>query len=241
MIDGGREILKDAGVKCDHCGGRLEGLMAFCPFCGVRQNVDLRQVNFHDLGQDEALPCPTCKLPLHSVEFEIQPPIRIEHCTTCMGLFFNPGEIEVLLESQTNPLVWLDNQQLDQMPPVTDDAMAIVYRKCPICSERMSPYNFGARSGVILDRCGIHGFWLDGGELHRIIEWWRVGGKLIYQEAEQKKAHSMYAPHPAVSYTRPRPSVTDAAPSGGVESMDQLEKVGWGGVILAALVELLTI
>jgi Zn-finger nucleic acid-binding protein len=53
----------------------------------------------------------------------------------------------------------------------------------------MSPHNFGGKSGVILDRCGTHGFWLDGGEYRRLAEWWRAGGKLIYQDNEAERTH----------------------------------------------------
>ena len=30
-------------------------------------------------------------------------------------MFFNPGELEALLEAQTNPLVWLDQEQLGEL------------------------------------------------------------------------------------------------------------------------------
>ena len=65
--------------------------MTFCPFCGVRPDVDLRQIHFRDLGVMEALSCPRCTTDLHMLEFDFQPPLRIERCHSCTGLFFNPN------------------------------------------------------------------------------------------------------------------------------------------------------
>lgn len=39
----------------------------------------------------------------------------------------------------------------------------------------MSPINFAGRSGMVLDRCGARGVWLEGSELRRLMEWWRAG------------------------------------------------------------------
>ena len=86
-------------MKCTSCGGRLAGTMTFCPFCGVRQDVNLRQIHFRDLGTDASLPCPHCTTPLGVIEFDTEPKVRIERCTACFGNFFNPGELEVLLDA----------------------------------------------------------------------------------------------------------------------------------------------
>ncbi len=167
--------------------------MTFCPYCGVRADVDLRQIHFRDLGRDESMACPHCATALGVIEFDTEPPIRIERCTTCLGMFFNPGEVEALLEAHTNPLVWLDPMQLKQIASDFDEERATVYRRCPMCRETMGHVNFGGRSGVILDRCGTHGIWLEGSQLRRLTEWWRAGGKLIYQQNEAARVRRLYA------------------------------------------------
>lgn len=166
--------------------------MTFCPFCGVRQDVNLRQIHFRDLGADASLPCPHCVTPLDVIEFDSEPKIRIERCTTCFGTFFNPGELEVLLEAQTNPLVWLDPAQLNQISADFSDDPTLAYRKCPMCAEWMGRHNFGGHSGVVIDRCGTHGVWLEGSELRRLSEWWRAGGKLIHQQNEAARVKRLY-------------------------------------------------
>lgn len=196
--------------------------MTFCPFCGVRQDVNLRQIHFRDLGVDEGLPCPSCSTPLDVIEFETEPAIRIERCTACYGTFFNPGELEALLDAQTNPLVWLDPAQLNQIAADFGHEHEVVYKRCPMCAERMSHLNFGGRSGVILDRCGTHGVWLEGSELRRLTEWWRAGGKLIYQQNEAERVKKLYA---TPEDKRPRPGI------GGIESPDTPENWTWNSPV----------
>lgn len=174
-------------MNCTNCGGRLEGNLTICPFCSARQDVDLAQVHFRNLGTQGSLPCPGCEKLLEVIEFETEPPIQVERCTDCFGLFFNPGELEALLEAKISQAVWVDGQRLNEIGRNYGHNHRVVYRKCPMCEERMSHINFGGKSGVIMDRCGTHGFWLEGGELRRLMEWWRAGGKHLHQEHEQEK------------------------------------------------------
>lgn len=179
-------------MKCLNCGGALAGTMTFCPYCGVRQDIDLRQVHFRDLGSDGTLACPSCESTLSLIEFDVGAPIRVERCGGCHGMFFNPGELEALLDAQTNPLVWLDQVQMTQIGEDYGFNHEVAYRKCPTCSDRMSHINFAGRSGVIIDRCGTHGVWLEGGEVRRLTEWWRAGGKLVFQQHEADKTKRLY-------------------------------------------------
>lgn len=204
-------------MKCHSCGGALKGAMNFCPYCGVRQDIDLRQMHFRDLSVPESeLPCPSCTKPLHLIEVATSPPMKIERCAECFGMFFNPGELEAVLHQQTEAAVRFDSMMLDQVAADYGFNHEVVYRKCPMCSERMSHLNFGGRSGVILDRCGTHGLWLDGGELRRLAEWWRAGGKLIHQQEEAKRIGKLFASEP-----RKKPT------GGSVESPAKREDWTW--------------
>ena len=161
--------------------------MTVCPFCGTRQDIDLRKIHFRDLGEEKSMPCPDCETPLGVIECDTDPSIRIERCEKCLGMFFNPGELETLVEHGTNAFVWLDKERLQGISENYGYNHEVVYLRCPMCRERMSHVNFGGRSGVIIDRCGTHGFWLQSGELRRLMEWWSAGGKHIHQQNEQEK------------------------------------------------------
>lgn len=189
-------------MQCTSCGGALQGTMTFCPYCGVRQDIDLRRIHFRDLGSNDSMPCPSCESALSVIEFDTRPVMRVERCNACRGMFFNPGELQALLDEQTNPLVWLDPVQMRQIADDYGFNHKVAYRKCPICADRMSHINFAGHSGVVLDRCGTHGFWVEGGELRRLTEWWRAGGKLVFQQNEADKAKRLFARPSA-----PRPHV----------------------------------
>lgn len=161
------------------------------PAASPAQEENLRPLYFRHLGADTALPCPACRIPLEVIEFETKPPVRIERCTACEGLFFNPGEIEVLLETGTTPLVWLDPDHLEIVTralPVSRESS--FSKKCPVCSERMLQSNFGGRSAVMLDHCSTHGLWVEGNEMRRLRDWWRAGGKRIYRQQESQPART---------------------------------------------------
>lgn len=200
--------------------------MTFCPYCGVRQDIDLRQIHFRNLGSNETMACPSCESRLSVIEFDTDPPLHIERCFGCHGMFFNPGELQALLDQQTNPNVWLDTVQMQQIAAEYGYRHEVVYRKCPMCSERMSHLNFGGRSGVILDRCGTHGLWVEGGELRQLTEWWRAGGKLVFQQNEADKTKKLFAERPA---TRPQAR-------GSIESPDKPQDTsvmpGWMDVLV---------
>lgn len=193
--------------------------MNFCPYCGVRQDIDLRQMHFRDLSvPDTALPCPTCTKPLQVIQVGTSPPMKVERCGGCFGMFFNPGELEAVLNQQTETAVRFDAEMLDQVTADYGFNHEVIYKPCPMCSERMSHLNFGGRSGVILDRCGTHGLWLDGGELRRLAEWWRAGGKLIHQQSEAKRVGRLFVPEPRKSN-----------PTGGsIESPEKRDDWTWG-------------
>jgi len=198
-------------MKCLECGGRLEGPMTFCPFCGVRQDIDLRQIHFRDLGVEQALSCPQCETGLQVMELDLQPPLRIERCGACAGLFFNPGELEVVLDGQTHAVAWFDLLQLKQITEDFERPRGAVYRKCPICDQRMNHLNFGGRSGVVVDHCAAHGLWLEAGHLRRLAEWWRVGGKALHQQHQLEKVRQLHAaPRGA---TRPAMTGTTESPA----------------------------
>ena len=195
-----------------------------CPFCGVRSDINLRNIQHRDLGSSGSLPCPDCQTVLEVIEFDAEPKVQVERCGACFGLFFNPGELQIVLEKNTNSLVWLDRQQLKQIAADYGFDQEVVYLKCPYCGERMSRINFGGSSGVILDHCGNHGVWLQNIELRRLLEWWHAGGKLIYQQREDKQARIFSGAAPKESFA-PTFSTGDSA---GLELKPAAGSLGTG-------------
>ena len=114
----------------------------------------------------------------------------IERCDKCLGLFFDPGELEALMDKSVSNVFRIDHKGLNKIiEDRSGGSIKIQYVKCPVCSTIMNRINFGKRSGVIIDRCKGHGVWLDAGQLKQLMEWRKAGGRLLHDKRmKQEKA-----------------------------------------------------
>jgi Zn-finger nucleic acid-binding protein len=132
--------------------------------------------------------CPRCGIGLETIDLKIDGKFLIERCEQCLGLFFDPAELEAVMQATVSNVFTVNMSQLDSInATMRANDYGVVYIKCPVCAKLMNRVNFGAKSGVIVDRCKEHGVWLDGGELRRLFEWMKAGGKLLDQEREEQR------------------------------------------------------
>ena len=107
--------------------------------------------------------CPVCKSPMIVVEYQ---QIELDYCPECSGVWFDAGELELLLEK-----AGLEGAELAQ--PLADLAEASSgekKRRCPICSRRMKKILVGREPKVLIDACPDEdGLWFDGGEVEELI------------------------------------------------------------------------
>jgi len=177
-------------ANCVNCGAPLRGTLLVCDYCRTRQDVDLKAGHRYT-GEAPASDriCPRCHIPLQTLDLQLQGKFLIERCPKCLGLFFDPGELDVLLEKVVANVHAIDPQRLKEVQGVRRrDEYAVRYIDCPVCRRLMNRVNFGPRSGVIADQCREHGMWLDGGELRQILEWMKAGGGLVRRERELELA-----------------------------------------------------
>jgi len=215
-------------MKCSSCGGSLSGNLTTCPYCGTRQNIDFKHINTRNLGPVESMPCPRCeggainKFQLGVTATPEEAELEIAQCQHCYGIFFDPGELEQFLESSVSSTVWNDNAKITQLNGENREIRepqrgTSFYRRCPACNEFMNEIGFGGSSGVKIDQCQRHGVWLDGGELHRITEWWHAGGKHKHQARELSKAQWSER-----QQRRPIPKLTLTDGTGELSSKDSM-------------------
>lgn len=178
-------------ANCCNCSAPLPPNTIKCEYCGSRNDIDLVGINFYTTHElDAARICPRCNIPLQTINLKTGDKFLIERCDACLGLFFDPGELEALLEASVTNVFAVNQTQLESINnSLRSGDYSVTYVKCPVCSQMMNRVNFGAKSGVIVDRCKDHGVWLDGGELRHLMEWMKAGGKLLDQQRreEQKK------------------------------------------------------
>ncbi len=228
-------------MPCSSCGAPLPPKSRSCQYCGTLNDVDLRSVR-HEHGGVAQRDCPRCKTRLEVLSIELAGGVEIDRCGSCHGIFFDPGELESILEQAETKTFAVDAKRLEVMAEeeiASGDLAKVEYVPCPGCGQLMHRRNFGTRSGVIVDQCRDHGVWLDGGELRRLVEWARAGGRLhaAKQEAEAKAAEERLGRMPSTvgepvaplpTSTSHRGPFSDGGLSGGYfDLMDVVDVVSW--------------
>ncbi len=106
--------------------------------------------------------CPSCKNDMIVVEYD---QIELDYCAKCHGVWFDTGELELLLGSlgldSASPFL---NGILETEEAKTDEKK----RRCPLCRQKMKKVNLETK--VLVDLCPQgEGIWFDGGEVGALI------------------------------------------------------------------------
>ena len=172
-------------MKCTACGAALPANSLICSFCGTRNEVDLRSLSVStDSPPHAPRTCPECGTAMASVNVGNRKRFFIEQCARCHGLFFDLNELQALLDDAVAPTYEINLPllfTLQKESPVP--RRKVTYVPCPVCGNIMNRVNFGRRSGVVVDHCRNHGMWLEGGELHRLMEWKKAGGQVLDRQS----------------------------------------------------------
>ena len=93
--------------------------------------------------------------------------IELDYCPKCSGVWFDSGELELLLEKLGTTTQQLDTEGIISAPETNT---AEKKRRCPICSHKMKKAIIGHRPPILIDSCDDgDGLWFDGGELHQLV------------------------------------------------------------------------
>ncbi len=114
--------------------------------------------------------CPVCKDDMIVVEYRN---IELDYCHSCKGVWFDSGELEILLKSQglEEPKTFFDGILTSQEAVSSEKK-----RNCPICSHRMNKTAIGGQPEILIDICrDKHGLWFDGGEVAQLVS--RLAGE----------------------------------------------------------------
>jgi len=106
--------------------------------------------------------CPTCKSDMIVVEHNR---IELDYCGKCHGVWFDTGELELLLGS-----LGLDSaiSFLNSIPEAEETKTDEKKRRCPLCRRKMKKANLETK--VLVDLCPQgEGIWFDGGEVGVLI------------------------------------------------------------------------
>lgn len=174
-------------ANCTSCGAPLPPSKVVCAYCGTRNNVDLQSLGDCTLvATAQPRHCPNCKKEMQCINVASSKDFFIEKCTDCNGLFFDPGELEALLDQKIAHDSTINYERLKELTELRPQTK-VSYRHCPVCQKMMNRTNFGTRSGVVIDQCRDHGIFLDGGELRQLLEWQKAGGHFVHERAERAR------------------------------------------------------
>lgn len=109
--------------------------------------------------------CPTCKSSMIVVEHN---KVELDYCPNCQGVWFDSGELELLLESMSleSPNLFLSNI-LNSAEAKSPEKK----RRCPICNQKMKKTTIGQQPKILIDVCQRRdGLWFDGSEVGHLIK-----------------------------------------------------------------------
>ena len=118
--------------------------------------------------------CPVCKQDALIVEYKN---IELDYCPACHGVWFDSGELEMLLEAAG---FGGNNRFLDAVVLSPEVNITEKKRRCPVCLHKMKKVHIDDEKKIVTDVCaGGHGMWFDGGEVTSLI-------KSLAQKAPEK-------------------------------------------------------
>jgi len=122
--------------------------------------------------------CPVCKQLMIVVEHEN---IELDYCLSCSGVWFDAGELELLLETFQLEEAELSPDSILTSPEAESGEKK---RRCPLCGRKMKKATVGHNPEVLIDACPQgEGLWFDKGEVVQLISHLseKVPGETDYQ------------------------------------------------------------
>lgn len=108
--------------------------------------------------------CPACSNLMIVVEYER---IELDYCPECEGVWFDSGELELLLEAMETDGTHLALGRILTSPEAPTGEKK---RKCPICGKKMKKATVGRDPEVLIDACSQgDGLWFDAGEVGQLV------------------------------------------------------------------------
>ena len=120
--------------------------------------------------------CPSCDSNLSTIDYE---GVAIETCGVCGGEWLDADELGHIVRVREKLFNDEERRAIESAGKIPGVPKPDVERNivCPHCNVATGPINYGADTGIIIDRCPeCNGIWLDAGELEKIqmlVESWK--------------------------------------------------------------------
>lgn len=160
---GCRDALPLDAAACERCGTRFAPTR--CGGCGARVGAGEARCGGCGRMTAAAAPAvePTCPACVVALEGRDLGDARVQGCPTCRGIFVDHLVLGGWMSDRASKAPAFEGEA-----PVFEEGWRVRYHRCPRCATLMNRVNFAPNTGVILDVCVEHGYWLDIGELERM-------------------------------------------------------------------------
>lgn len=187
----GAGITRTGGAKsliCPKCYAGNDERSRFCTGCGLE---------FRPVPIPAATSVVTCVAGCGPMTTQTVGGVTVHECAQCHGVWIPGNDLDTLVARARDGGGTPNSAATSASRP--DFAASFAYRKCPRCSAVMTRSNFRRVSGVVVDRCGAHGTWLDADELERLAAFVAAGGlaKAARYEEEENLRLAKSASHRA--------------------------------------------
>lgn len=187
---------RDMHTVCPKCTARVSDRAKFCSRCGSAISAELAG------GEESEAKCPSCSSHPPLVNRQIAASkISFMECSLCAGMWMARAQFQDIIEKSRQgetPLVMQEQfpktfviREDVEAGGVTETTRKRAYINCPECQGTMLRKNFSEQSGVIVDFCRDHGFWLDANELAEILAFIKSGGM---KKAEEDRVKNQARP-----------------------------------------------
>jgi Zn-finger nucleic acid-binding protein len=179
-------------VACPKCLGMIFLGSKFCPHCGAAiAQAAVQGVTAHT--------CPRCRVALDRISVANT---DLDQCPHCGGLWIALADFDRLCsdaESRTAAT------GLKLPPPVPIDPK-VHYLHCPQCAGMMGRINYSGHSGIVLNVCRPHGFWLDRDQMQQVVNFISTGG---LDRAREREIEQLQRERKALEGERRIPDMRD--------------------------------
>ena len=122
--------------------------------------------------------CPVCHKDALIVEYQ---DIELDYCTICGGVWFDAGELELLIEAAGLGDL---RSYLESIVNAPEAASPEKKHKCPDCQQKMKKIYIDEDNKILVDVCHVgDGIWLDGGEINHLVK--ALAEKSLAKDASQ--------------------------------------------------------
>ncbi|MGB0716644.1 MAG: zf-TFIIB domain-containing protein [Phycisphaerae bacterium] len=169
-------------MKCVYCSTMLSPSATYCTKCGASVNGRKHATPNNQHRRSDNRACPQCHERMQSIDLGIgDTAFFIERCGSCRGMFFDPGELEAVLQHYAQHVSRSEHADLKEMYSYLGqrETSAESCHDCPVCHRCLEQRHLTDRGGITIQTCNDHGTWISGYDVAALLSWAESADRLV--------------------------------------------------------------